>query len=329
MASKFRIYVYRPVRDAILYFFIKLMFLVFPIMPRKLVLWWHGVLAKWAYHFSKSVRQRIVANYTIAFGPEDTPGQYNEMGKEVFVNLAKTLTDYALMNRKRDWNQFSKYFKVEGMENLDSAYKKGKGVLCMISHTPGWEFSAILPPLLGYPSLGVSSRIKNPALNRMMIEMRETRGMKNITRSKCYDILSDELRSGKCLIIMIDQDSKNIRGEFVPFFGKDAYTPIGLARLAMDTGAAVVPMHTIRNNEDDTYTFQILPEIPFKQFDDITETMRYNTAQYNAVTEALLREYPTQWVWMHERWKTTPESLHNFLERKKRRKAALQHKNEK
>ncbi len=326
MASKFRVHVYRPVRDAILYFLAKVMFVIYPVMPRKLVLWWHGVLASLAYKLGKSVRQRIIKHYTIAFGPEDQPGKYYTMGKEVFVNLAKTLTDYALMNRKREWKQFSKYFKVEGIENLDNAYKKGKGVLCMISHTPGWEFSAILPPLLGYPSLGVSSQIKNPALNKMMIEMRETRGMKNITRNKCYDILSDELRNGKCLIIMIDQDSKNIRGEFVPFFGRDAYTPIGLARLAMDTGAAVVPMNTIRNNEDDTYTFQILPEIPFIQFEDITETMIYNTTQYNKVTEDLLRKYPTQWVWMHERWKTTPESLNAFLERRRKRKALAQNK---
>ena len=86
MASKFRVHVYRPVRDAILYFLAKVMFVIYPIMPRKLVLWWHGVLASVAYKIGKSVRRRIIEHYTIAFGPEDQPGKYYTMGKEVFVD---------------------------------------------------------------------------------------------------------------------------------------------------------------------------------------------------------------------------------------------------
>lgn len=284
---------------------------------RKMLLKWHGSLAVLVYTLTKKTRKAIASNLETAFGPSSDPQEYDNMGKKLFSCLGKTLTDYSLFSKMKTKDQFSKYFTFEGEENLQKAYNRGKGVLCMVVHTPGWEFSAIMPPILGYPTLGVSSRIKNQAINRLMIDMRESRGMKNITRDRCYETLMNELSMGKCLIIMIDQDSMNIRGEFLKFFGKDAYTPIGCARLVQETGAALVPMYTVRNESTDTYTFKILPEVPFETKETDIESYRYNTQKYNDAIESIIRENPIQWVWMHNRWKTTPETLKKFLDKKK------------
>ncbi len=319
MATKFKKYIIRPVRDFCLYHILNSMFSIGHLVNRKLLLKWHGALAVWIYTLDKKTRKSIVTNLEIALGPSSYPEEYDDLGKKLYACLAKTLTDYALFSKLKTKEQFSKYFTYEGVENLQKAYDRGKGVLCMVVHTPGWELSAIMPPILGFPTLGVSSRIKNPALNRLMIDMRESRGMKNVTRDHCFDILQSELAQGKCLIIMIDQDSLNIRGEFLKFFGKDAYTPIGCARLVKETGAALVPMYTVRNDETDTYTFKILPEVPFEPRPTDIETYRYNTQKYNDVIESIIKENPIQWVWMHNRWKTTPEILKSFLDSKKQR----------
>ncbi len=317
MATKFKIYVVRPARDFLLYHIIYSLFSLGRFANRKMLLKWHGSLAVLVYSLTKKTRKAIASNLETAFGPSSDPQVYDNMGKKLFSCLGKTLTDYSLFSKMKTKDQFSKYFTFEGEENLQKAYNRGKGVLCMVVHTPGWEFSAIMPPILGYPTLGVSSRIKNPAINRLMIDMRESRGMKNITRDRCYEILMNELSMGKCLIIMIDQDSMNIRGEFLKFFGKDAYTPIGCARLVQETGAALVPMYTVRNESTDTYTFKMLPEVPFETKETDIETYRYNTQKYNDVIESIIRENPIQWVWMHNRWKTTPETLQKFLDKKK------------
>lgn len=325
MATKFKIYVIRPVRDFLLYYFLRSIFNFGRFANRRMLLKWHGSLAVLIYHLTKKTRKNIISNLEIAFGPSSHPGEYDNMGKKLFSCLCKTLTDYSLFSMMKSKEQFSKYFSFEGEENLKKAYQRGKGVLCMVVHTPGWEFSAIMPPILGYPTLGVSSRIKNPALNKLMIHMRESRGMKNITRDHCYEKLKSELALGKCLIIMIDQDSLNIRGEFLKFFGKEAYTPIGCARLAHETGAALVPMYTVRNESTNTYTFKMLPEIPFETESIDMDMYRHNTQKYNDVIEAIIRENPIQWVWMHNRWKTTPQILKEFLDRKKQSKGASIH----
>ena len=316
MATKFKIYVVRPARDVIAFGFLYSVFLLCWLLPRKLLLAWHGFAARGVYMLMGQTHRIIERNLELAYGPEKEPGEYRKFGQQVYVSLAKTFTDYAILWKKKTPEQFAKYFKIKGEENLRNAYQQGKGVICLVPHTHGWEFSAIMPPIHGYRTTGVSSRIKNSMLDRLMVRLRESRGMRDVVRHRCYDTLVDRLKSGECLIMMIDHDSKSIKGEFLNFFGHQAYTPIGCARLVIDTGALVVPMYTIRDNETDTYTFEILPEVPFVEKADTLETIRYNTQIYNDVIESIVRKYPIQWVWMQERWKTTPEILKKYLEAK-------------
>lgn len=317
MATKLKIYVIRPIRNQILFFLAKFLFLLAPLIPRRVNLFIFGLLAKVVFNYSNKQREIIISNLEMVYGRSNNPDKYYKIGKQLFVCLTKTFVDYARLGNKYTLEQFSRYFDIEGEENLYKEFEKGKGVLCLVPHTACWEFSAIMPPIMGYPSCGVSSAIKNPALNKLMIQMRESHGMENITRKHCYERLKEELNAGKCLIIMIDQDSINIRGEFLKFFGRDAYTPLGCARLAMDTGAAVVPMFTTRNNETERYTFHIRPSIPFEIKGEAYETLCYNTQLYNNAIESIIKEYPDQWIWFHERWKTTPETLKLFLENKR------------
>ena len=319
MASWFKRKIVRPVRDNVLYALAYAFFLAGPFLPRKLLLAVNGSLAGFAYRLSRKQAAIVSDNLTRVYGPEREAGAYRQLGARVFQCLARTFTDYALWGTRRDWSFFSRYFTVTGEAHLRAAYERGKGVLCLIPHTAGWEFSAILPPLLGYKTAGVSSRIKNPALNKLMIKHREDRGMRNITRHRCYDQLVELLRNGECLIIMTDQDSKNIRGAFVEFMGIKAYTPIGCSRLASDTGAAVVPMCTLRGS-DDKYTFAIYPELPPVYAPDGSYDILANTKCQNDALSQIISDYPDQWVWFHKRWETTPESLERFLEAKRQAK---------
>lgn len=313
-------YIIRPVRNRLLYCAVNILCMERFVFPRKLALWWHGLLAKMVYPFFVKMHKIIIANLTLGYGDSMSEKEKYEIGKRIIVNLTKTFTDYAWWSKKKTRAEFLQYFTVEGEEHLKAAYDRGKGVLCLIPHTCGWEFSAILPPILGYETSAVSSKIKNPALNRFMIEKRESRGMKNFSRQDhCYDKLIEALKNGDCMIIMIDQDSLNIRGEFLDFFGHPAYTPLGCARMAMDSGAAIVPMATIRK-DDDSYLFKILPEVSLELTGDKEYDIKHNTQIHNNIIESIVREYPDQWIWMHKRWSTTPEKLAVHLEKRRKRK---------
>jgi len=144
-----------------------------------------------------------------------------------------------------------------------------------------------------------------------MVWFRKRRGLINFERGGSYQSLVNNLKEGKCLILMIDQDTK-VKGCFVKFFGRQTFTPLGASRLAMDTGAAVVPMAINRKNIK-KYTFEIYPEIPLVKSDDVVKDLIQNTQNQSDIIEKIIKKNPAQWVWMHRRWKTTPankSSLH-------------------
>ncbi len=316
MAGFIKRKIIRPFRDTIAYYFLNSVFCFSRMLPRKFLLGWHTFIAKIVWHCFPTTHKNIIKHLTLVFGNEKSKKEIAKMGEEVFINLGKTFTDYGIFSKKKTREEFCEYFKIEGEENLKKAYDEGKGVICLIPHTCGWEFSAIMPPVLGYETSALSREIKNKALNELMIEKRESRGMKNISRERnCYDALVNALKKGECLIFMIDQDSKRIKGEFLQFFGMTAYTPLGCAKLAMETGAKIVPMATFRN-DDDTYTFKIYKEVPLELTGNLDYDLKHNTQIHNDILESIIRERVTQWVWMHRRWKTTPESLNEYLKKR-------------
>ena len=75
-----------------------------------------------------------------------------------------------------------------------------------------------------------------------------------------------------------------------------------MALLALKTKAPVVPVFMIRNSRD--FTAKFLPELPLIQTGDRIRDIEANTAQYNRVIEEMVRQYPDQWFWVHQRWKT-------------------------
>ena len=300
----------RAIKYPILIFFIRFFISVARLLPIRFVelfCAFHGLLA---YYLIYQERRRTLLSLSIAYGEIKTPKEIKKMGREVFVNQALNFADYLHTIKWKTRKQFSKIIDFVGEENLKTAYEKGKGVICLVSHTGSWEFSAIMPPVMGYETSAVSKATSNERINKLIVDARESRKMKNIARGKSYPKLIDALNKGECLIIMIDQDT-NVKGVFVNFYGRPAYTPDGAARLALETGAPVIPMYTKRIGKS-KHQFTILPEIPLVKTGNNEHDLFENTKNYTQVIENIIRETPTQWVWMHQRWKTTPEDVERF-----------------
>jgi KDO2-lipid IV(A) lauroyltransferase len=114
-------------------------------------------------------------------------------------------------------------------------------------------------------------------------------------------------RQGKALGILIDQDTK-VQGVFVPFFGREAFTPRAAADLALRFGAAALAVTSHRRGPrpGDGHVLEVV-ELPYEPdpADRESEVLRL-TAAAVAVQEAAIRRHPAEWVWMHRRWKTRP-----------------------
>lgn len=259
------------------------------------------------------MRQKILVQLKIAYGETLTQQQMVEIAKGVFINQAWHFVDYVHTIRYKTREQFSKIVDIVGEDNLKREYDKGKGVICLFNHCGPWELAVVILPSMGYETSASSRPMPNPRIDKLIVHYRESRGMKNIGRTgKSYPTLIDTVNRGECLIIMIDQDTQ-VKGVYIDFFGKTAFTPIGAARLALDTEAAVVPVH-LKRMPNNRYEFRFKPAIPTIRTGSYDNDVLENTKRYTKAIEDIVRDSPEQWVWMHERWRTTPEIEKEWLE---------------
>lgn len=311
----------RGIKYPILVFFIKAFILFFRIFSRQFILRTCKGLGRMAFVLVKGERRKTIKNLTMIYGAEKSPEEIYLMARHVFEHQALNFGDYIHSLHYTSREQFSRIAEIKGEEHLKAAYEAGKGVLCLMSHTGSWEFSAIFPPVLGYSTSALSRPMPNPRIDELIVGYRQKRGMKNIGRRNAYPKLLEALKNGDCLIIMIDQDTQ-AKGVFVDFFGRQAYTPTGAARLAMDSQSPVVPMF-MRRLPNNKHQFTILPAIAWKETGDVEKDLLENTKEYTKVIESAIKQDPEQWVWMHERWKTTPKDVEAFLQQKREKEKLL------
>jgi KDO2-lipid IV(A) lauroyltransferase len=200
--------------------------------------------------------------------------------------------------------EFKKVCEVKGIEHVEAAYAKGKGVMFLVSHMGAFEFTATEFSFRGYKPLIIGTPVKDKKLNDLLWKQRNKLGATAVERGKDTLRVMKNLKAGGTMIILIDQDTK-VKSRFVNFFGKPCATPVGAAIIAMKTGAAVIPA-IIHLRDDLIQELNCYPEIPMTITGNEEEDMIINTQKMSDATEAEIRKHPAQWVWMHERWKTKP-----------------------
>jgi KDO2-lipid IV(A) lauroyltransferase len=113
------------------------------------------------------------------------------------------------------------------------------------------------------------------------------------------------LAHNEIVATMIDQNMAWQEGVFVDFFGRPACTTNGLALLALHTDAPVVPGYILRL-ENGKYRMVIKEEMAVIRTGDEDADILINTQNFTRFIEDTVREYPDQWFWIHQRWKTKP-----------------------
>jgi KDO2-lipid IV(A) lauroyltransferase len=95
-------------------------------------------------------------------------------------------------------------------------------------------------------------------------------------------------------------------GIFVDFFGVAASTTFMLAKLALRTDAAVLPVFAPWDSKRRRFLLKIDEPLSFERTGNDEDDVRRLTQLFTNVVEKYVRRYPDQWLWIHRRWKTRP-----------------------
>lgn len=185
--------------------------------------------------------------------------------------------------------------QCHGWEHVEAARAQGKGVIVLTPHLGCFEviglyIAARLPMVCMY---------RPPRwrfLDILMHEGRE-RGQMKLAPTDLGGVrqLLKALKRGEIIGVLPDQVPGNGEGEWVPFFGRQAYTMTLIGRLVESNKAAVVMSYVVRMPRGEGYTLHFAP-LSFKVAASIP-------AQMNAALEEVVRAHPAQYLWSYNRYK--------------------------
>ena len=259
-----------------------------------------------AFAFARKYRDAAIANLDAVFSEDHASNV--KIAKKMFINIAKNGAEWIKLysTPPRGLGRF--VTALEGRENLDRVWAEGRGVLAIGYHFGNWELMPAYLRQLGYNGAVVGKKIYFHKYDKLLTGLRERFGLKTIYRDESPRKMLRELKRGNILGIVPDQDVDSIDGVFVDYFGRPAHTPVAPVKLAMAAGTKIVPTLVVRK-ADNTHKLVFEKPIGPDSWEGATDDdiVRY-TQEWTSVLEKYVREYPEQWVWLHERWKTGRES---------------------
>jgi KDO2-lipid IV(A) lauroyltransferase len=274
------------------------------LLPRRLARGAGAAIGGIAFRGLGRLRRVGLQNLELAF-PEKTSVEREAILRSEYRNLGYLLAEFCQMPGYTA-ERASAFIRYEGLENYLRARDRGKGVLVLTGHLGAWELSSFYHSLMGMPMGMVIRRLDNPLVDAFVNRVRCLHGNRVIHKDDFARGLIASMRAGETVGILMDTNMTPPQGVFVPFFGVMACSASGMARIALKTGAAVVPGFLLWEEREKKYVLRFGEELAVVDTGDSEADALANTARFTAVIEEYIRQYPEQWLWMHRRWKTRP-----------------------
>src|ERR1700758_1402130 len=192
-----------------------------------------------AFILTGRLRRTGERNLQIAYPESDAPWRERVL-RQLYRHLGQHLAEFCLMSRYTV-ESAENLVRYEGLDHFLAASDRGRGVLVVTGHLGLWELSSFYHSLMGHPMSMVIRRLDNPLVDRMVNRIRCLHGNSVLHKDDFARGLLGAMRRGETVGILMDTNMTPPQGVFVDFFGTPACTASGLARVAMKTGAQVLP----------------------------------------------------------------------------------------
>lgn len=296
----------RATRAAVIVAFVRILML----MPLELGLALGGALGRVGWTLSPRMRRDMRASLAAAF-PEKSEDEREAIARASLVHLGWVGAELITM---RSWaSRMDDYVEVspETVATVESAVARGKGLILVLGHIGNWELTCRLSRYV-QPNAVIAKRSWHASIDALAERAR--------AQNRVGTLWRDDPSTGRAMLrlfkqagtlgILIDQDIRSVQSVFVPFFGRPAATPRAAADFALRSGAAVlvVTCHRRGPRPGDGHRLEVV-EVAYDRapVEREAEVIRL-TAACVALQEQAIRRHPAEWVWMHQRWKTSPPS---------------------
>jgi len=292
-------------RERLEYIFVKLFLWLAKVLPKSFIYSLVKVITLLVYHLDKKRRNLTIKNLKMAF-PEKNMEDITELSKSVYIELSKTITEILLMFiGKFDIDKAVRNYD-EAKNKLEDIAKNSKnGIIVMTAHFSNWELAAHFLAKHGLPMLAIGRKGNNKLIDlNITTPFREQYGNNAVSKKKAMIAMIKRLKKSGNIGLLIDQKSGSLNSVKIDFFGKPAETTLSIASLKLKFDSLVVPIFIARQS-DGSYEMIINEPIDYvaDEIEGKEKKLEAMTLKYNQTIENMIRQYPSQWFWMHNRWR--------------------------
>ncbi len=256
-------------------------------------------------------RQQMMDNLKLAFGNEYSTEQLEKIAARSCEHLAMFAIECLMTERYISLERWKNHVTLKNFEPALRVLLENDGAIVLTGHYGSWEVLGYTLATIGFDMSAVMRPLDNPYMNNYLVKIRAKHGLNLLYKKGASAAMDKVIKQGQLLGFIADQDAGR-KGIFVDFFGEQASTYKSIGLVAMETNRPVI-IGCARRISWDKFIYEldvediILPE-DWKNQDD---ELRYITQRYTAAIERMVRKDPSQYLWLHRRWKTRPKARKN------------------
>ena len=302
-----------PIRDWLLYAAVRVLMVFLYLVNVRTSLRFACFLGDLLWKYYKRGRQRALDNLRASF-PEKSEEWIEQTGRRSF--RAACHADHRRAGhaparpRSTIGGSTARFTKAEYPKWM---MKEGKGLIMVTAHYGNFELIGYMAGLFGFDVYSVARPLDNKYLNRFLYGLRQRHGLKLIDKKGAAELMPQIIEQGSTLGFIADQDAGR-KGVFVDFFGRKASTYKSIGLLAITYNLPIVVGCTRRVGNEFFFEY-VLSRIIFpNEWADKEDPLTWVSAAYTKAIEDFVREDPTQYWWVHRRWKTRPKEEREQME---------------
>ena len=273
---------------------------------------------KAAYHLGKGIgllfytlrirRKVAMVNLDIVFGDKKSKKEKVKIYKASLINFGRVIINYLRIPFMGE-SFWENHCEWRGEDVVKEVMNRKKGALLIAAHFAMMDLAGGKLGMSGYPVAVVGKRIKNPAINRFVIETRNAMNLGTIAHRDSMKRILEGIGRGEAVAMALDQSMKTKQGVFIDWMGRTASSVRSAAYVAKKTGAPVVAGY-MRQKSEDQFEFVVAKEVPWEPHPEDPEAeLLINTQRQSDAIQAFILEKPELWFWIHRRWKKQPPNI--------------------
>ncbi|MBK8943722.1 MAG: lysophospholipid acyltransferase family protein [Ignavibacteriae bacterium] len=245
-------------------------------------------------------RNVVIKNLSIAF-PHLDKKRLKKLAFKNYVSIAQTFLEVFCL-KKLNKNEIASLFTEEDKNLVKGKVKNQNGIIILTAHVGNWELGAVAAGIVLERRINVLIKEqKNIFVRDWLEKIRQRFGNRQITLGANIREIYSSIKNGEIIGIVGDQRGPR-EGIKVNFFGRNTSVFAGTASIAVKTGCPVIIIFVVRKADG---TFGIVAEELIYDKNLVSKEDQINSFNqiYMSKLEAVIRNYPEQWLWMHNIWK--------------------------